>query len=72
MEKIDLLLSLLLEELLPETGQSFYIKTPNGQVENDNANVIRELLTEEVTDEFYSIIEDKLIEVLNKKYPETE
>ncbi len=72
MKKIDLLLSLLLEELLPETGQNFYIKNPNGQLKNDNANIIKELLTEEVTDEFYSIIEDKLIEVLNKKYPETE
>ncbi len=71
MKKIDLLLSLLLEELLPETGQSFYIKNSNGQLENDNENVIRELLTEDVADEFYSIIEDKLVEVLNKKYPET-
>ena len=71
MKKIDLLLSLLLEELLPETRQSFYIKNSNGQLENDNENVIRELLTEDVADEFYSIIEDKLVEVLNKKYPET-
>lgn len=71
MEKVNLLLSLLLEEILPNTGQSFYIKNSSGQLENDNANIIKELLTEEVADEFYSVIEDKLIEILNKKYPET-
>lgn len=64
MDKSDMLLMLLLEELLSETGVQCKIKHPTGELEDYEWETIQEILTEEVKDRFYEVILDKLIEVL--------
>lgn len=64
MEKSDMLLMLLLEELIPVLGMQIKIRHTDGELEDNEWETIQEVLTEEVKDEFYEIILDKLSEVL--------
>lgn len=63
--KIDMLLIMLLDELMPDTGTSFFNK--NG--ENENFEVLQEILgDEEIKDKFYEVLLDTLGNTLKIKY----
>lgn len=68
MEKSDLLLLLLLNELLPETG-TWFEEYVDGNLININLDVIKDLLTDEkIKDRFYTLLLDELEKTINQKY----
>lgn len=63
--KIDMLLIMLLNELMPDTGTCFLNK--NG--ENENFEVLQEILKDEkAKDKFYEVLLDTLQNTLKIKY----
>ena len=68
MEKSDLLLLLLLNELLPETG-TWFEEYVDGNLININLDVIKDLLTDEkIKNRFYTLLLDELEKTINQKY----
>lgn len=63
--KADMLLIMLLDELMPDTGTGFFNK--NG--ENENFEVLQEVLRDEETkDKFYEVLLNTLGNTLKIKY----
>ena len=68
MERRKTLLLMLLEETLHTQGKNFYTRNSAGDLENNNRNTLEEIITEDIANEFYAVIEDKLRDTLLKKY----
>lgn len=63
--KADMLLIMLLDELMPDTGTGFF----NANGENENFEVLQEVLgDEEIKDKFYEVLLDTLGNTLKIKY----
>lgn len=63
--KADMLLIMLLDELMPDTGTGFF----NKNVENENFEVLQEVLGDEETkDKFYEVLLNTLGNTLKIKY----
>lgn len=63
--KIDMLLIMLLDELMPDTGTGFF----NENGENENFEVLQEILGDEETkDKFYEVLLSTLEDTLKAKY----
>ena len=63
--KADMLLIMLLDELMPDTGTGFF----NANGENENFKVLQEVLRDEKTkDKFYEVLLDTLDNTLKTRY----